>query len=483
MRMRATNPPPPALPSAADARMPRSLLLDALSAEDRASLLEQARRVRAEAGTVVFRQGDAADGLYILLEGRLEVTRTERGEELLLGVQRPGDFVGEIALLAGEARSATVTATVPSELIVLAPDGFRELLMSRPDAALAILRTVSARLAATESTLIRHEKLASLGTLAAGLAHELNNPAAAVQRAAAQLRDAIEQTGRLALALAAVPARDVVAADLLDGPPAAPTDAPEPADVAAWSDEEERIASWLAELGVAESQRAAYGILACGWTVDLLRSRLDGLARDAARPILEWFAAYCDALALSESIVTAGGAIAGIVGAVRTHANLDRAPVQPVDIRRSIEAALLVLRSRWKPGVTVTLDLPGELPHVEAHAGELGQVWTNLIGNALDAMRGAGRLRISARVRGRTLAIDLENDGPPIPRSLQPRVFEPFFTTKPPGSGSGLGLHIVRDIIVGRHGGRVAVRSRPGRTVFRVVLPLGCRRRAAHERG
>jgi signal transduction histidine kinase len=426
-----------------------------------------ARWIRVAAGRIVIREGGSADGLYVLVRGRLEVTKADGGEEVLLGLERPGSFVGEMALLGGVGRTATVRAVKPSELIVIGPDEFRALLLARPAVAVRILRAVAQRLASTESRVLRREKLASLGTLAAGLAHELNNPAAAAGASALRLAAAVQALEGHARAIGANPVLAGVAAQL-----AAQTTAGGAGAAVVTADEEERLADWLRARQVLAPRSAARALAACGWDPDALASAARSLPEADVPLLLDWLAAHSTVAAITREITIATRAISDVVAAIRAHVHLDRAAVSAIDVRASIEAALVVLRSRWKEGVIVSIDVKDDVPPVEAHGGELSQVWSNLIGNAIDALDGRGRLRIRACRRGQRVVVEFEDDGPGIPAALRSRIFEPFFTTKAPQSGTGLGLHIARSIVVHGHDGRLDVRSRPGRTVFRVTLPL-----------
>jgi signal transduction histidine kinase len=443
-------------------------LLAALDDADLERVARMARRVRVPAGRVIMREGDPADGLYVLLRGRLEVTRSDCGEEVLLAAHPPGAFVGEMALLGGSSRSATVRAVRPSELLVIDPEDFRRLLVASPDAALTVLHAVAERLAGTEATLLRREKLASLGTLAAGLAHELNNPAGAAAASARHLRTAVRRLDALARDVGSRPAAAWVA-EAISADEDAGTDAPGDRPDA---DSRERLADWLRAVGVPGHRAAAHALAAAGWDADRLAEATRALDAADRAALAAWLAARCDADAVVHELATAAGAISDVVAAVRTHVHLDRAPVGPVDLRTGIDAALVVLRGKLRPGVNVTVDIAPDVPAVEGHAGELSQVWANLIGNAADAMAGHGTLAIRASVRGSRVVIEFEDDGPGIPHAARSRIFEPFYTTKDAHAGMGLGLHIVRSIIVHRHGGRIDVRSRPGRTVFRVTLPV-----------
>jgi signal transduction histidine kinase len=342
--------------------------------------------------------------------------------------------------------------------------------VASPDAALTVLHAVAERLAGTEATLLRREKLASLGTLAAGLAHELNNPAGAAAASARHLRTAVRRLDALARDVGSRPAAAWVA-EAISADEDAGTDAPGDRRPTPTRGSASPTGSALQACPV--TRAAAHALAAAGWDADRLAEATRALDAADRAALAAWLAARCDADAVVHELATAAGAISDVVAAVRTHVHLDRAPVGPVDLRTGIDAALVVLRGKLRPGVSVTVDIAPDVPTVEGHAGELSQVWANLIGNAADAMAGHGTLRHPRvrprqprrhRVRGRRA-------GHPA-RRAQPHLRAVLHDEGSAHAGMGLGLHIVRSIVVHRHGGRIDVRSRPGRTVFRVTLPV-----------
>ncbi len=447
-------------------------LFSDLAEADLSRLCRMATRQHYAAGETVMEEGTPADGLHIIVEGRLEVLTRESGADVVLALREPGEFLGEMSLLEGAPRSATVRAVEPSELLVIQPAAFRGLLAASPDAAASILRTMAARLRSTESSLMEQEKLASLGTLAAGLAHELNNPAAAIQRAVAQLGEALEAWQAWTARLGALrPGEDGGAAvqeleDALTRPGPARTDA------LTCSLEEDRLTDWLEERGVEAGWEIAEPLVAYGWTVERVETLAERLAADQLEVVLRWLGAGLAARGLREEIETSARQVSEIVKAVKSYAYMDRAPVQDVDIPQTLETTLVILKHRLKEGVTVEREYEPDLPPVEGYGSEINQVWTNLIANAIDAMDGHGRIRLQVRRSGDHVVVDVIDSGPGIPAEIRSRIFDPFFTTRPAGTGTGLGLHVAHNIVVNRHRGRITVDAEPGRTRFEVRLPL-----------
>jgi signal transduction histidine kinase len=428
-----------------------------------------AERLQLSAGDVLMQEGADPDGLYILVEGELEVTRGEGAAQVVLAVQGPGSFVGEMSLLERAPRSATVRAIQASALLRIGAEEFHEILTGSPAAALTILRTFASRLRSTEAALRQNAKLASLGTLAAGLAHELNNPAAALSHSARALPEAVSELEARARHVGSLALESALVARLASLCGGSANRAL--ADPGGINQLEDDIAAWLDAGGIPRSFELAGPLALGGWTPARLQEVAGQVPAAHAAAVLEWLAACCAVAALVEESRAAATAISDIVQAVKAHSYLGQAPIQRVDVRDGLESTLVVLRGRIKAGIRIVRDYAPDLPRIEAYGGELNQLWSNLIDNAILAVGTEGTITLRAAPRDGGVVVEVSDTGPGIPAAQLPRIFDPFFTTRPPGSGTGLGLHVAHTI-VRRHRGAIDVASRPGRTVFTVQLPL-----------
>ncbi len=442
-----------------------------LNPKDVTTICRSSKRYTVPPGTQVIREGAQGDALFVILSGELEVTKDDHGREIVLASRGAGEFLGEMSLLEQVPRTASVRAVRDSELLEIGAGTFQQLLEDNPTIASTLLRTIAARLRSTESSLMQREKLASLGTLAAGLAHELNNPSAAIQRSSATLFETLTLLGKRAAeiqgaALSADERTHLMALEMKV------SDSPLPAAGAADADAEDALIAALEARSVAEPWDLAPGYASHGWTAADLADAAQGFAEAHASLVLAAIGAQLASRQLVAEIQRSARAVSDIVRAVKSYAYLDQAAVQNVDIRMSLEDTLMILKHKLKEGVTVVRDYAPDLPRIEAYAGEINQVWTNLIDNAVDAMGGKGTLEVHARPLGDGIEVSIADTGTGIPPEIAGRIFDPFFTTKPQGVGTGIGLHIVHNIVVNRHRGTIDVTSEPGHTVFRVTLPL-----------
>jgi signal transduction histidine kinase len=353
---------------------------------------------------------------------------------------------------------ASVRAATKAEVLRIPYMSVRDLLSGGPDAALGIIRTVIGRLRGMEATLRQREKLAGLGTLAAGLAHELNNPAAAIRRSVEALDQAIAARNELHPPHSLTLLRPAGNAEL---------------DALARADAVDEI-----EALIGDPEMAA-ALVDAGWTTEELRSAFAGMDADGAREAAAWLAATATVETLIGEVRMAGDRISEIVGAVKSYAYLDQAPVQRIDVRKGLADTLVILRQKLKAGIEVTRDYAADQPEIEGWGSEHNQVWTNLIDNAADAMDGRGAISIKAEcINPQEVQVTICDTGPGIPQEVAQKIFEPFFTTKPPGIGSGLGLHISHNVVV-RHGGRIDLETEPGKTCFIITLPITMPKSAA----
>jgi signal transduction histidine kinase len=328
-----------------------------------------------------------------------------------------------------------------------------------------------------DSAARQREALVALGTLAAGLAHEINNPASAATRAVEALAGASDN---LLTSLADLARRGITADTYIDLDTLRRSLAPvggrlDPLTVA---DREDELSEWMTDHDVERDWLLAAPLAAAGVDVDGCERLLEILGDDCLQAGLDWLANSVAISGLLEEIKESTGRISDLVAAVRSYSQLDRASLQLTDLEEGLESTLVMLAHRLRPGITVVRDYSSDVPHIQAMPRELNQVWTNLIGNAVDAMGGTGTLRVSTRTDGLgRVAVEITDDGPGMPREVQARAFDPFYTTKEVGKGTGLGLDISRRIVVERHNGEIEIDSEPGRTVLRVLLPM------AHQDG
>jgi signal transduction histidine kinase len=422
-------------------RLRATPLFGGLPDEQLRRLVERGEIMDLAPGDVLIREGDEADALYVVLSGELEVTKRSGMSDIPLARVGPGALQGEIAALEGGRRLASVRAISDAEALWIPVALIRELLDAGPDVALAVIGTAVGRLRAMESTLREREKLAALGTMAAGLAHEINNPAAAALRSALALDEAIATARSLPR-------------------PTPPPEPPAGTPPVTGLDRADRIDALESLTG---DSAAASALADAGWTPDALAEQ--------APEVRAWLAADASGRQLLGELRMAVGRIGEVVSAMKGFTYLDRAPIQRVDVSQGLDQTLVILRHRLRDGIEVQREIADDLPEIEAYGSELNQVWMNIIDNAIDAMGGRGTLTIRAEPDPTGgVRVEICDSGPGIPDEMRDRLFEPFATSKPPGKGTGLGLHISHSVIA-RHGGRIDVESEPGRTCFAVSLP------------
>lgn len=451
----------------------KSTFLSTLPADQLTWLAENGERITIEKGQVIITENTLQDAFYVVLDGEMEVVRGDQGE-VLLAVQGSGQVLGEMSAIADVPSTATVRACCHSHLLKINRQLFSQLILNNPATALELLRTALVRLRNSESVLGQREKLASLGTLAAGLAHELNNPSAAARRSAGQLRQTVAESLdllRSMLALDLGPHLDDNILPRLISDLVAYTAAPPKFDPIDRSDRESELEAWLEDHGLQNAWQCAPYFVTFKWTPAELDAWSADFAPQQIPAVLRWMANGYMVRSLLDEILTSTERINEIVKAIKSYTYLDQAPMKEVDLHEGLESTLVILQHKLKQGVTVQRSYDPNLPPVTVYASELNQVWTNLVDNAIDAMNGEGILRLRTAVEGGWVVVEIGDNGPGIPAEVRGRLFEPFFTTKEPGKGTGLGLHVTYNLVQ-KNRGRIDVSSVPGDTRFKVCLPL-----------
>lgn len=329
-----------------------------------------------------------------------------------------------------------------------------------------------------EVMLRQSEKLATLGKLSAGMAHELNNPAAATQRGAAQLLITFFRLMRTNLQLGELHLTDSHRASLLTFEELAQERAKQPVemDTLLRGDREAKFEDWLDEQGVDNAWDIAPNLVSLGYTTNDLIANVFNFSPSSIPIVVEWVNCICMVYTLLEEINHGAKRISAIVGALKDYTYMDQAPIQTIDIHEGLDSTLTILNSKLNHGIKILRLYAENLPQVEAYGSELNQVWTNIIDNAIDAVDGGGEITLRTRYDDQWAIVDIEDNGPGIPETIQSNLFDPFFSTKQPGEGVGLGLNISHNIIVQKHRGRINVYSQPGKTRFEVCLPLHLQR-------
>jgi signal transduction histidine kinase len=432
--------------------------------------LSQSQEVSLKAGEVYAKQGDPPHSMFVLLDGEFE-WRGEFGGETVVFAGKAGDVTGALPFSRMKQFTVTGRALSDGRILRFPASLFPELVHKMPELAKRLVGVLTDRVRESTRLEQQRDRLAGLGKLSAGLAHELNNPASAAKRAAAQLRetlkrikDASHELGRREL----TPTQKAEIEKLefsfthQDAPP------PDPLTV---SDLEDKIDSLLRSHGQNDLWQLAAELAQRGIQPSALESLFENLDSGSARAALVRIAASVEIASLLNEIESSTSRISDLVGAIKQYTFMDQAPVQNVDIVKSLETTLTILNHKLKRGVSVQRDYQPVPLLVDSFGSELNQVWTNLIDNAIDAMSGKGELRVRTYRDDGCVVVEIGDNGPGIPPEVRTHIFEPFFTTKGVGEGTGLGLDTVQRI-VRKHRGNIQINSKPGDTRFQVWLPL-----------
>jgi signal transduction histidine kinase len=448
-------------------------IFDGLTDEQLAELVEGGTEVRIEPGVDLFREGEHADFWWVLLDGVIDLIRhVGREDTVVARMEVPGHWAGGfrawdehgVYLATGRGATAGRVLRVPAGVL-------RERSNAWFPFGSHLIQGLYHTARSIESTARQRESLVTLGRLAAGLAHEINNPASAATRAVDALEAAcvalVASVGRLAhgeLSAEQFAALDALRRDL--APQAADPDPLERAD------REQALAAWLTRHGIQRPWTIAPPLGGAGVDLAWCARAATVLPGSALEPGLEWVASTVSVATLLGEVKASTRRISELVAAVRSYSQLDRASMQHIDLTDGLDSTLVMLGHKLRDGVTVVRDYGADVPRIEAYAGELNQVWTNLIDNAVDAMDGSGILRVATRAEQDSVIVEIGDTGPGMSPHIAARAFEAFYTTKDVGKGTGLGLDIARRIVVERHGGTITIDSRPGQTVLRVRIPV-----------
>ncbi len=409
-------------------------------------------------GDLLFEEGDTADDAYVITSGEVEILKDSADRRVRIAITGQGDVIGEMALLTEEPRNATARALTRVQLVAIPRGCLEEVLSTSVEANRALFSVFISRWREQESRVRQSERMAQLGVLTAGLAHEMNNPAAAVSAGAQRLGSVIDRQ----LALERALPDDVVIPQ--------PSN-PRPILTAmARADREEAIESLLERMGVARAWELTGPLVDSGYTAEDLEGVDVALGDVVARAA----AGHAEIRDLIAGVAEGAERLSALVSALKSYSYLDQAPVQEVDVVKGIEDTLLILRPKTKD-IEIARDYDDDLPSIVAFGSQLNQVWTNLIDNATDAIHDAGidggTVTIRTRHDDDHVIVEIGNNGPPIPPAVLDRIFEAFFTTKEPGKGTGLGLDTAYSIVVTQHRGSLDVVSTDEATVFTVTLP------------
>jgi len=456
-------------------------LFERLDDDQLAWLIERGRLVEYPAGAIIHAEGAPASCFLVLLSGTLSMSKRVQGGEIeLFRTDYRGAYTGAFNAVVPDrgvpkVYPSTARAVTPCRLFEIPATEFGKAVWEWFPMAAHLLEGAATQGASASEIIERHERLVALGAVTAGLTHELNNPVAAVMRAAATLRDRLtgmrSDLGRL------------IRADLdpsqLEGIAGLVTQALErrrdasdlsPMEV---SDREDEVSGWLEDHGVEASWELAPTFVAAGVDMPWLAAMADLVPPSHLEAGLTYPVRVLESDGLLDEITEAAGRISGLLASAKQYTQMDRAPLQTFDVHEGLDATLTMLGHKLGDGIKIVREYDRSLPHIAAYPAELNQVWTNLIDNAVDAMDGQGTLTVRTRPgHDERLVVEIADTGSGVPDEVRSRIFEPFFTTKPVGSGTGLGLDIAWRIVVGRHHGEIRLESAPGDTRFDVVLPL-----------
>ncbi|NUR83665.1 MAG: cyclic nucleotide-binding domain-containing protein [Nonomuraea sp.] len=458
----------------------RKLFLFERLTDEQLSLLASKGEVRSyDRDEYVIRQGEPSESFFVLMEGEVQMsTDTDAGPVSQPRTSQPGVYAGAVSAYLGNRAPATymhsMRACAPTRMFVLPAKKFGYIVTEWFPMAMHLLEGMTYGGRATREVIERRQRLTALGTITAGLTHELNNPAAAAVRAVAELRTLIRES-RVQLARLAddgIPPQKLLHLIEMADNCAQAVGNVAPRTPMEISDAEDEVGEALEEIGVDDAWDLAPSLVNAGFNLEGLAKIRTKVGDEHAGGALRWLADAVEISQMLGEVTEATERISSLLASAKQYSQMDRAPFQMVDVHDLIDSTVAIFRGKIPPDISVVTDYDRTLPEIPAYAGELNQVWTNLISNALDAMGSKGTLTIRTAHDEDEAIIEIGDTGPGVPDAIKDRIFEPFFTTKTVGHGTGLGLDISYRIVAGRHNGELKVRSVPGETWFEVRLPL-----------
>jgi len=440
--------------------------------------VRHAQERRLSPGEIVSARGDKPEWMVVYLEGEVQSVRDESISDGYIYIARAGDPATEVSGMLPYSRMTeypgTARAIVPTRLLLFHAGLFPQMLERMPVLGQRLVGVMSDRVRETMKVDVQRDKLMALGRLSAGLAHELNNPAAAARRAADELLEALVETRASDLRLCRHDLSLEQRAFITEFEQEAIARHEDAAPLGALeqSDAEDELASWLADRDVREGWSVASHLVEAGVNVASLETVVSEVGGEAFADVLARVAAQLRTARLVKDIKAGTTRISELVGAIKEYSYMDQVPVQEIDLHRGLENTLIILKHKLrKKNINVVRDYGKDLPRITAFGSALNQVWTNLIDNAIDAMPEGGTLKVRTKREPLDVLVEIRDNGPGIPPEVHAHIFEPFFTTKPVGEGTGLGLDTSMRI-VHKHHGNVRFETKPGDTCFQVRLPL-----------
>ncbi|WP_019505821.1 sensor histidine kinase [Pleurocapsa sp. PCC 7319] len=437
---------------------------------------DRATETKLVRGEILVREGDPHRGFFVLTSGTISINRLSEGVQMSIGQHQAPSFFGEIQIMTDDTVPVTLIALTDCLAYEITAEDFLQLVHQCRDFERTVFKTVQRRVQGLQSFIQNREKMAALGTLAAGLAHELNNPSAAVVRALKDITPALLELQRMNLVYGQrnveaehtakwLKARDD-GYDFIVNSPSQPLQ---------MMDLEDEILDWLEDYGIEDAWKLAEPLAAGNIQIQILEeltARWRNETTEFKDMGLRWLALSFEVMTMIQSGLRGAERVSELVQSMRSYSYLDRGAKQLIDVHQGLEDTIQLLSHKLKQGVEIKRIYDRSLPKIQAYGSELNQVWTNLIDNGIDAIEGKGIIEIITTVLVDFIEVKIVDSGIGIPPEIQSRIFEPFFTTKSIGKGSGLGLDSVRRIVENRHRGSISLLSEPGRTCFTIRLPI-----------